>query len=1243
MEGSRTIWLQARIRDEPYNPELGATSGSAGRDAILPISLGMVPEDHTVNDLAGLIVKRFDTVHPDKGQVISYVSDTEYGALMSVLDPVGMHFPRRNGQEPDKPFTVLAIRFPPLPEELHTSARFTSVAPESSARPYKRSRDELQQPAASVRYGFSNMRHEYVSTNKRQRISNGGREGTFDPDRPIRSRERDLPTIDADTYRSTRQDASDYIIADSQQSPRRTHINTYGTPKSLSTASVNASASYRPQDPASVPDSPNHRGGLPNTRVLQIEHMSQDVPKSESPEQDSIVYSIPPSHPSTPRDQTASRTEELAPTFLKPSRPVARAKTPIREISNGASSSNKKKPFADRNIISEGPRLAFVGKSSTIAQKRFGVLTSANSTGGKAFSSRKPPGDVFDVVESDEEESCRMDLVPSAKPSKQQGPTAADSIPGPRLFSQINGSSTRFRSVSHNVSDNAESRRGSTTNLTNIEDLNLNRARSKIFDHALNDVSITKQTMPRAVYPALDEARVEDLQPSEQDDIQLTRPVANSLPENRSNNQQINEAFSEQGGDKTVGVIKSTVEHGMDVDVEMTLNNELEQSDTRFPDQALNTEIHMRKGTNNEQQSVKNGLEIMKEKSNAGKTWISAKTTKRTQSLNSMGHNVSQKESKEVIAAERKAKNAYKKDIERKERIRKAHELEEQQKIEVSKQDEKRCIGAPAAPRLQRMSITPPIPSLNPKRSALKSSMALRASSIPTHGTPSHNMQIDSQTPLPCSLQPSPEPVSRSVSFADTETKEAGASGKLNANDENNMKSEAEFTKAPIKSRKPVAIKDETQDRRLIIRDLVRAERGGNEKKTELEKTEHTKPIEVKTKPVKVKTGKMKPETQAELKVIRDKGKRPVYDPPSPPKPIVSHVAKGIDVGGGKLSDTFPPYLGSQPGPSKSRSSSTNVPSKDKERTVQKELSTLKGAPEMNRTPSARSISEGVMAAEQVPTDDPLLSKSASRSPAREVTSSGLSRFGSDSGSESQSDSDSEKGSHGERNTRYPILNSANESTKATSESETDSDDGELPPMKPHSRTKSPSESDSETEDEDEDDQQARKPLSIHDGTVSRSASIVDEAERQLQRESRQSMEPSRSSQIYPPPKTPRMVGLHVVAQQAKTTNLLSGGTRLPNQRLPTLSSMIKGTSSPIVIAGKKLPAYKLPSITTMVDPFPKASIDSVPVNRLGNADSQGSSEDEDDGDNDDTDDEKKGSAGKGFIALMNLAKQMDA
>ncbi|MCJ1386003.1 hypothetical protein MMC17_009128 [Xylographa soralifera] len=1254
MEGSRMIWLQARIRDEPYNPELGATSGSAGRDPILPISLGMVPEDHTVNDLAGLIVKRFDTVHPDKGKLKVRYLQTEYGALMSVLDPVGMHFPRRNGQEPDKPFTILAIRFPPLPEELQNSARFTSVAPESSARPYKRSRDELQQAAASNRHGYINMHNGNVFANKRQRLSNGGREGTFDPDRPIRSRERDLPAMDVKIYRSTRQDASNYIIADSQESPRRTHINTYGTPKSLSTASVNASAIYRPQDPASVPDSPNHRGGSPTARVLQDEHMSQDVPKSESPEQDNIVYSIPPSNPSTPREQTVSRIEEPTATFLKPSLPVAKTKTPIRAFTGGVSSS-KKILSADRYRTSEGPRAEFVGKCRPIAQSGLGMLTSATSIASKAFSNRKPPKDIWEFDGSDKEGSCRTDLVHSTKRFKQQRPTVADPLPEPRLFSQFNGSSTRSPSASRGVLDNTGSRRGSTTKLTNIEDLNLNRSMSKISDHALDNVSIIKDIIPRAIYPTLEEAGVEDSRHSEQDNTQPTNSVADSPAESYSNDQQVyKETISERDSDKTVGIIKPNMEHGMD-DVEMMLNVEHVQSDAQSPDQALNTENHMGTGTNDQQKAVKNGLKTTIEKPNAGKTLTSAKITKQTQSTMDIAHNISHKETREATAAERKAKKAHKKEIEKKERVRKARELEEQQKIEVSRQNEKRCIGTPAAVRFQQKSITSPIPGPSQRRSALKASTSLRSSSISSHGTPSRSMNIDAQIPIPNAIQPPSVVVSRSVSFADS--KEARASGKSTANvrdTSKSMKSKEELAKAPVKPIEPVTTKDKIQVSRERIRDIL-AETKAKGKETELEKTEYTKLIEV----VKAKAGKIKPETrQMELKVIRDKGKKPIYDPPLPPRPIVFHVAKESEVGEGGFSDTPLPYLGSHPGPSKSRFSLTNAPLNDRIGTHEEGPPTFKEAPRIVRTRSAGSISEGVKAAEQLPRDDPLLSKSASRSPAREVISSA-----SDSGSDIQSDSDSgsedadkDEGqgevNDGGRNVKPRNQTSTNAMHQTTtvpvpvcaetsSESETDSDDGELPPMKPQSRTKSPSMSDSLTEDED--DYSARQSSSIHGGTASGSASIMDEAERQLQRENRQSMEPSRSSQLYPPQKTPRVAGAPVIAQQAKTTNLLSSGTRLPNQRLHSLSSMMKGASASTVTAGKKLPAYEVPSMKTTVDQIPEASIISLPVTRLGNADSQSSSEDEDDDDDDDTDDVKKGKAGKGFICLMKLAKQMDS
>ena len=993
-----------------------------------------------------------------------------------------------------------------------------------------------------------------------------------------------------------------------------------------------------------------------------MEHMPQDVPKSESPEQDNIVYSIPPSYPSTPRGQTVSRTEGLLATFLKPSLPVAKTKTPVREISSDVSSSKKTKLFADRTSEgsrpeSERSRPESEGKCRSITQNCLGVLTSATSIGSKAFSSRKPPRNVWDVVESDEEDSHRMDLVHSVKRLKQHCPTAADSLTGPRLFSQVDGSSTRSPFASRNVLDNAQSRRGSTTNLTSIEDLNLNRSTRKRSDHALEDMSVTKNTMPRAIYPNLEEARMENLRPSEQDNTQPTNSVADSLSESDSNDQQTyEEIISEGDSDKILGVIKPTVEHGMDVDVEMTLIDEHGQSDIHYQDQALNTGNDMGKGTNDEQEAVKNSLDIMIENSDAEETSTIATVTKQTQSPKEFAPSINHKEAKETTIAERKAKKAYNTEIEKKERVRKAHELEEQQKTEVSRQNEKRCIGTPAAARFQQKSITSPIPGPNPRRSALKSSTALRSSSISLHDTPSRNMHIDSQTPIPCTLQPSPVVVSRSVSFADAETKEVKASGKLNTNVKINMKSKEQLGKASIKSTEPAISKNKPPDRMDGIKKILAARRVAEEKMTVQKKMEDTKPAKVKTKPVTSKGGKIIPETiQTELKVIRDKGKKPVYDPPSPPKPILSQVGKDIEVDEGNLFDMPLPYLGDQPGPSKSRSSSAIVSSKDKEGS----LPTLKEAPGMTRSPSAGSVSEGVKATRQLPRDD--RSESASRSPAREVVSSDSSRSGSESDSESQSDSDiesehadkdegKEEVNDGGRNGKLPGLTSADRSKKATvqtttlpvpvdvdssSESETDSDDGELPPMKLQSRSKSPSESDSRTGDDD--NQSTRRSLSLRDGTASGSASIVDEAERQLQREIRQSMEPSRSSQIHPPPKTPTMAGLSMIAQQAKKTNLLSSEIRLPNQRLHSLSSMIKGTSTPMVTAGKRLPAYKLPSMKAMVGSMPKGSTESVPVDRLRHTDSQSSSEDEDDDedDDDDTDEGRKGSAGKGFLGLM--------
>ncbi|MCJ1405219.1 hypothetical protein MMC11_008446 [Xylographa trunciseda] len=1266
MEGSRMIWLQARIRDEPYNPELGATGGSAGRDAILPISLGMVPEDHTVNDLAGLIVKRFDAVHPDKGRLKVRYLQTEYGALMSVLDPVGMHFPKRNGQEPERPFTVLAIRFPPLPEELQNSARFASVAPESSARPYKRSRDDLQHTAAANQHGFMNLHQGSGFASKRQRLNSGGGEAMFDPDQPIRSRERDLPTIDADAYRSTRQDASNYIIADSQQSPRPNHINTYGTPKSLSTASVNANANHHSKDSASVPDSPNHRGRSPVARVLQNVHNGQDVPKSESPEQDHIVYSIPPSNPSTPRGETVLRKEEVITPFLMPSLPAPRMRTPAVPRSK------------ESYRTPEGPRAEFVGKSRFTAQNGLSASTLSASKGGKAFSSRKPPQNVWDVVETDEEGSRRMDSPYSAKRSKQQRPTAIDSLPGPRLFSYFNRTSTRSPSASRNVFGNAGSQRGSATDLTNNEDSSLNRSISisRISDYAPNNKSITNDSMLQPVCESSTEVTMEDSRPLEQDNIQPIEFVADLLQESDSNDQEMRDKSTiERNSDKNLDLMKPTVEHGMGADLEMTVDDE-QRYDMSSTDMAQNTKIHTGKGVIVNQELGKSGAEGMMVERSSAETSVNAEMTQ-AKSMKANTQNLSQQKSIEQLATDGRAKNAHKKELERGERVRKAHKLEEHQKSQAFRHNEKLCIGSPAAARLRPKSITSPIPGQTPRRSALKTSTSIRSGSISSHGTPSRSIITDTATPVPSAHRPSPVVASRSVSFAESHdcvvgTNGAKESGKSNASAEDvsrDIRSKDGLPKTDGKRAESV-VETKVQKSRLGIKDYVLAQRRAKTKETELKTIEQPKAVQGKTKSVRAHSGKAKSETtQTELKAIRDKGKKPIYDPPSPPKPFVLDIAKESGPTEENWSEIDLPPLGNRAGPSKSRSTSTTVLSKMKETKggmLTNWPTTLLEAPQLVQTPSITSTSDGVKTAEQPPTDYPHRSESVSRSPAREVVSSDSAQSGSDSDSQSESDSESEDGMEDEgkegmnnivRNATPLASNSASGSTKAMqritpapapvgaesgSESETESDDGELPLMKPQLNTKSPSESDSQTDDEDH--PRTRTLPSSRDESASRSASIVDEAERQLQRENRQSMEPFRSSQMHPPPKTQRIIGTPVAAQQAKTTNLLSSGTRLPNQRLHSLSSIMKGNSTSMVTPGKRLPAYKPPSIKPVVEPFPKTRIESVPVTRPGNADSLSDSDDEDDSDDDDDDtgDGKKGSAGKGFDGLMKLAEQME-
>ena len=128
------------------------------------------------------------------------------GSLLEMDDTVGECFPDRTD------FVVRAVRNLPDEAEVPNFTRFTSLAPDSSARPRKRNYDELLQRATE----YSHPVEVYGFPRKRPRIQeNSG----FTPDGPILSIERNLGPPSAKTSSQKANFQNDCVIANSQPSP----------------------------------------------------------------------------------------------------------------------------------------------------------------------------------------------------------------------------------------------------------------------------------------------------------------------------------------------------------------------------------------------------------------------------------------------------------------------------------------------------------------------------------------------------------------------------------------------------------------------------------------------------------------------------------------------------------------------------------------------------------------------------------------------------------------------------------------------------------------------------------------------------------------------------------------------------------------------------------------------------------------------------------------------------------------
>ncbi|KAL9134241.1 MAG: hypothetical protein Q9175_004580, partial [Cornicularia normoerica] len=252
---------------------------------------------------------------------------TAYGDFVDLEERVVGDLFDERGADGNIRNSILEVhRYPPRPDELNILQRYSSLAPNSSARPRKR---PLELPSPSYPSQNSRNIHDEIpsieerdpETNrlsgaaiKRQRTYESVLNKTFDAHEPLRVREEQRGGLYHSSQTSGTQKSLHQVL-DSQKSPgkKRTswlahlsialltflaELNPYGTPTSLSLIGPQESIPCNEIDLSTIPDSPLGRetssvsgasGG-----AIQLDREST---KSESPELRGSVHEVTPANP----------------------------------------------------------------------------------------------------------------------------------------------------------------------------------------------------------------------------------------------------------------------------------------------------------------------------------------------------------------------------------------------------------------------------------------------------------------------------------------------------------------------------------------------------------------------------------------------------------------------------------------------------------------------------------------------------------------------------------------------------------------------------------------------------------------------------------------------------------------------------------------------------------------------------------------------------------------------------------
>lgn len=394
-----------------------------------------------------------------------------WGGTLDLTDTVGDVFDDRSSSGDILTSICKVIRYPPSPAELHNPNRFTSLLPESAARPQKRPPPPLFRDAPRLLPSVEDTTDQgrqsaFAQSNKRRKVTREAstRDGNT---RAIPLSQEQLHETQSQRQRSERQ------VLDSQASPARSKNimgsvrqplnmtsdgNSYGTPNSLTSRERTRGA----QDTIHVvPDSPNNGRAMADRR-------DRERTKSESPELRVSVHDVapsqeeinqaqtspsvacnPPSHdsfnhaaqpvvsiqrmasaepvvPAQPNETVGAH--ENPPASSPPPEDSARQTTPLPSNLSGAKASLGKSP----TMLSDPPAFEASARSSS------GALRDPSVTGlivdSEATNTRRTKADVFDPIESDSEGfQARQQMFPAKRLTLSKTPDKHGTVTGKNL------------------------------------------------------------------------------------------------------------------------------------------------------------------------------------------------------------------------------------------------------------------------------------------------------------------------------------------------------------------------------------------------------------------------------------------------------------------------------------------------------------------------------------------------------------------------------------------------------------------------------------------------------------------------------------------------------------------------------------------------------------------------------------------------------------------------------------------